>query len=308
MTFCLHSGEERAVRMELSMIPMHDMHCHLGFMVNGEDVAAEALDAGTLLFANAVTPTEWLDTRERFSHFGNVAIGFGMHPWWVAGGDAAGNADDEGAKSQRERRREAQRKALERAQDASEGDESEASVQRNQAIALLDEHDPVLIGEVGLDFGWNHVASRGEQLAMFGAIASWAAQRDGKLLSIHAVKASQEAFDILEQTGALEACACVFHWFTGPSDLLKQAVRAGCYFSCGPRMLATGKGREYVKAIPADRLLLETDAPAHQGMPYSYSELRAELEHVAADIAALKGEGVLETIAHTSESILSPAK
>lgn len=289
------------------MTPMHDMHCHLGFMENGEDVAAEALEAGTLLFANAVTPAEWLDARKRFSRFGNVAIGFGMHPWWVTGGSVAETVGDGSAKSQRERRREAQQRALELAQNASAGGGLEAQAQRDQVIDLLDEHDPILIGEVGLDFGWSHISSRGEQLAMFDAIASWAAKQNGKLLSIHAVKASQEAFDILEQSGALDACTCVFHWFTGPSDLLKQAVQAGCFFSCGPRMLATGKGREYVKAIPAERILLETDAPPQQGMPYSYSELRAELEHVAAGIVALKGKGALETIAHTSKSILSPA-
>ena len=72
-------------------------------------------------------------------------------------------------------------------------------------------------------------------------------------------------------------------------------------------MLATGKGREYVKAIPAKQLLLETDAPARQGEPYSYAELVAELEKVASDIATLKGESALETIARTSESLLSSA-
>lgn len=289
------------------MTPLHDMHCHLGFMANGEEVAADAQASNTLLFANAVTPAEWLDARNRFSRFENVAIGFGMHPWWVLGGATAEATDDESAKSQRERRREAQQRALAHAQNVSEDARVKAEAQRNQVIALLDEHDPDLIGEVGLDFGWSHVVTRGEQLAMFDAIAAWAAKREGKLLSIHAVKASREAFDILGQTGALESCTCVFHWFTGPSDLLKQAIRAGCFFSCGPRMLATGKGREYVKAIPADRLLLETDAPPRQGMPYSYSELRGELEHVAADIVALKGEDVLLTIARTSESVLSSA-
>ena len=285
------------------MTPMHDMHCHLGFMVNGEEVATDARAADTLLFANTVTPTEWLDARERYSRFDNVAIGFGMHPWWVLGGNAAETADDGSAKSQRERRREAQQRVLAHAQHASE--EAEAEAQRNKVITLLDEHDPILIGEVGLDFGWNHVSSRSEQLAMFSAIASWAAKREGKLLSIHAVKASQEAFDILRQTGALESCTCVFHWFTGPSDLLKLAVQAGCYFSCGPRMLATGKGREYVKAIPADQLLLETDAPPRQGMLYSYSNLRSELERVATSVVSLKGESILQTIARTSESVLS---
>lgn len=287
------------------MTLIHDMHCHLGFMRNGEDVAADAQLAGTLLFANTVTPDEWEESRKRFSGFGNVAVGFGMHPWWVIGDFEKEASADGSVKSQKERRQEAQEQAPARTQSLSGGVAAEVEAQRNQVLSLLNESDPTLIGEVGLDFGWNHIDTRIEQLAMFNAIASWAAKRGGKLLSIHAVKASKEAFDVLEQTGAVDSCTCVFHWFTGPSDLLKRVVRAGCYFSCGPRMLATGKGREYVKAIPEDRLLLETDAPPQQGTPYSYAELKAELERVATAIAAIKGENVLKTIAHTSKSILS---
>lgn len=290
------------------MTLLHDMHCHLGFMENGEEVAGEAQTAGTLLFANTVTPDEWADARNRFAQFDNVAVGFGMHPWWVAGGEPSETAEGESAKSQRTQRLEACKQAAERAQGASTAFEPEAEMQRSQTLAFLDGHDPAFIGEVGLDFGWSHVSTQAEQLAMFEAIASWAAEKGGKLLSIHAVKASHEAFSLLRRTGALESCACVFHWFTGPSDLLKQAVQAGCYFSCGPRMLATGKGREYVKAIPAERLLLETDAPPQQGMPYSFAELRRELERAAADMATLKGEGVLEAVAQTSEALLASAR
>lgn len=278
---------------------LHDMHCHLGFMSNGEDVAGEAHAAGTSLFANTVTPDEWTSLKERFAGFDNVAVGFGMHPWWVKG-----RHDDAPERSWGESQRERRREQLERAQNRQDVCSPEAQDQLSNILNLLEAHNPSIIGEVGLDFGWSHVATRTEQLALFEAIVSWTAERGKKLLSIHAVKSAAEAFETLQRTGALDSCACIFHWFTGPSDLLKRAVKAGCYFSCGPRMLATGKGREYIKAIPATQLLLETDAPPQQDMPYSFAELQAELKRAAQGVADIKGAGALDVISSTSEELL----
>lgn len=240
--------------------PMHDMHCHLGFMTNGEDVAAEAQAAGTLLFANTVTMDEYAQAREQFAPYDNVRVGLGAHPWWV---DDAFDAD------------------------------------RFSGLAANER----FIGEVGLDLGRRHEENRAAQLWTFTHIARTCAQQGGKVLSLHSVHAAAETLDILQAEGTLESCTCIFHWFTGPSDQLKRAVQAGCLFSVGPRMLATGKGREYVKAIPAKRLLLETDEPAEQGQPFSYEKLRARLEETAGAIAAIKGEGVLETIDANARAI-----
>lgn len=252
------------------MIALHDMHCHLDFMANGEEVAAAAQADGTLLFANTVTPEGWIAARKRFAAYGNVVVGFGMHPWWVP---------------------------------TSTGD---AQTEYGAALELLRSHEPMVIGEIGLDFGWRHVESREAQLALFAAFARWAATAEDRLISLHSIKAAREVLDILEQEGTLKSCLCIFHWFTGPSDQLKRAIDAGCYFSCGPRTLATGKGREYVKAIPSAQLLLETDAPPEEGAPYPYTELRSGLESVAQSIARIKGEAALEVIAQTSERLLGP--
>lgn len=242
---------------------MHDMHCHLAFMTNAEEVAAEAEAAGTLLFTNSVTPDEWRESRGRFAPYSNVIVGFGLHPWWV------GN-----------------------------------TLQVSTLVDSLNEHNPVFIGEVGLDLGRRHESTRDLQLQAFDAIANWAGEQGGRVLSLHSVHATADVFDTLERSGALESCTCLFHWFTGPSDLLKRAVLAGCYFSIGPRMLATGKGREYVKAIPVSQMLLETDAPPSQGTHYSYVELRAELEKAATGIAAIRGEEALATIDETARKLL----
>ena len=155
------------------------------------------------------------------------------------------------------------------------------------------------VGEVGLDFSRRHEETRVAQLDAFQTIASTCAEQGGKIISIHSVHAARETLDILETCGALESCTCLLHWYTGPSDQLKRAIVAGCYFSVGPRMVATAKGREYVKAIPAKQLLLETDAPPGQNVDYSLAELQAELDTASQAIAAIKGEDALETIDST---------
>lgn len=284
------------------MTTLHDMHCHLDFITNGEEVAREAQDAGSLLFANTVTPEGWLAAYARFSRFGNVKVGFGMHPWWVSGPSGSSSAENtqrqESSQRAEHRRLASQAAAINTAFDALE------QTRRENVISLLEEHDPRYVGEIGLDFGWRHQSSKHMQLAMFRAIASWAAKRQGKLISLHSIKAARETLDILEQSGALGTCACLFHWFSGPSDQLKRAIDAGCYFSCGARMLATAKGKEYVKAIPANRLLLETDAPPERDTAYSFARIHADLEVVAQSIAAIKGPDVLETIEQTATMLL----
>lgn len=227
---------------------MFDAHVHLDFMANGEEVAADARAAGMRLFAGTVTPAGFVAARERFGGFDNVDVGLGLHPWWVEGADDGGGVE--------------------------------------AFLELLPETR--FVNEVGLDFGKRHADTREAQVAAFRRIAAECAAAGGKVLSVHSVHAARETIDILESAGTLESCTCIFHWFTGPSDQLKRAIDAGCLFSVGPRMLATGKGREYVKAIPADRLLTETDAPPEQGMRYSFAELQEDLKRASEGISAIK--------------------
>lgn len=227
---------------------MFDAHIHLDFMANGEEVAAAAQAAGVRLFASTVTPDGFVAARETFGRFDNVDVGLGLHPWWV----------------------EAER------------------AERDLAALLELLPETPFVSEVGLDFGKRHLDTRELQAATFARIAQACAQAGGKTLSIHAVHAAREAIDTLEDAGTFESCRCIFHWFTGPSDQLKRAIEAGCFFSVGTRMLNTGKGREYVKAIPADRILLETDAPAERGQAVRFADLHAELAEVAHRIEAIK--------------------
>jgi TatD DNase family protein len=53
----------------------------------------------------------------------------------------------------------------------------------------------------------------------------------------------------------------ILHWFSGTTNQLERAVAAGCWFSVGPAMMRSTKGRELAAAMPIDRILTETDAP-----------------------------------------------
>ena len=144
--------------------------------------------------------------------------------------------------------------------------------------------------------------SRDVQLAAFERVAHACAEGGGKVLSLHAVRSADAVMDVLERTGCTESYVCVLHWFSGASDELHRAVKQGCLFSVNPRMLATKRGRAYVRAIPADRLLLETDLPPESAARYDAADVETPLRATLAELAALRAEDpeALETRASRS--------
>ncbi len=211
-------------------IRLYDMHCHLDFLDAPRAAADAAAKRGIVAFANTVTPRGYLSAREALNGSGNVRLGLGLHPWWVA--------------------------------DGSLGEDD---------LALFDNlaASTPYIGEIGLDFAERRTGTFDAQAAAFErAVAARPDER--RVFSIHTVRAAGAVLDILERKGRLRSggsgeSPCIFHWFSGSGDELTRAVRLGCYFSFGTRSLATKRGRAYVRAVPRDRLLLETDWPDDPG-------------------------------------------
>lgn len=135
------------------------------------------------------------------------------------------------------------------------------------------------VGEIGLDFGRAHEGTRALQLEAFEAICCVCGEVGGKVLSVHSVQSAGAALEILESTDTLKSNTCIFHWFSGSSEELRRAIDAGCFFSVGERMLATRRGREYARQVPADRLLLETDLPEAPNSPMTAADINASLTH-----------------------------
>ncbi|WP_044931792.1 Qat anti-phage system TatD family nuclease QatD [Oribacterium sp. NK2B42] len=158
------------------------------------------------------------------------------------------------------------------------------------------------IGEIGLDFNSSYIASKEQQLFSFRKIGKACAAEGNKVLSIHSVKAAGAVIDELEKAGTFENNICIFHWFTGTAAERRRAIEAGAWFSINPRMLKTKSGQETIKAIPADRLLLETDAPFVMKIRTT-EELAKELNKLVVGISELRAESMFGWITDNSKRL-----
>lgn len=113
------------------------------------------------------------------------------------------------------------------------------------------------IGEIGLDFSREGVATKDVQLEVLRDVLS-AIRGKKKVVSVHSRKAEK---DLLELFCEYEIENVIFHWYSGSVDLIPAILEQGYYFSVNEAMCLSKNGRAIIEKIPQDRLLTETDAP-----------------------------------------------
>jgi TatD DNase family protein len=123
--------------------------------------------------------------------------------------------------------------------------------------ALLGETD--YVGEIGIDGSPPHQASLDLQERTFRRILDYCADRGGRILSIHSRGAAGRVLDCLAATPG--AGTPVLHWFSGSPTELERAVSLDAWFSVGPAMLRSERGRLLIAGMPRGRVLTETDGP-----------------------------------------------
>lgn len=234
---------------------LFDAHCHLDLMAHPDAVADEATALGLGLFDCGVNPRDFSAANERARRQPGIIAGVGLHPWWLADGHCGFD-----------------------------------EINLLCEVAAQERY----IGEVGLDFSARFAGSEPLQTQALDRLCETLAQHPltERVISIHAVRSAGAVLDVLESHGLLipnpDSPAIIFHWFSGTSDELVRARNAGCYFSVNERMLASKRGREYVRQIPLDRLLLETDTPAEPNTETSAQSLIRSLARTSKRIASLK--------------------
>lgn len=137
----------------------------------------------------------------------------------------------------------------------------ELVAQRHNEVSLLCGLLPEAryVGEIGIDGSMAHRDSLLLQKSVFDRILAECATLGGRIMTIHSRGAASIVLDSLECRP--DAGVPILHWFSGTLKELERAVEIGCWFSIGPAMLRSRKGRELAAAMPVDRLLTETDAP-----------------------------------------------
>ncbi|HCA4910243.1 TPA: TatD family hydrolase, partial [Acinetobacter baumannii] len=102
-----------------------------------------------------------------------------------------------------------------------------------------------------------------------------------KILTIHSLRAINPVIELLNEN--FDNGIPVLHWFTGNLSELREALKAGCWFSINERMLKTEKGRQLVKHIPKNMILTETDGPfiVKSGTPLLPGQVQAVINELA---------------------------
>lgn len=210
-----------------------DAHCHLTFdelASQVDDVLARACEAGVRRMVTVSTTVS--DARAALGliePYPQVFLAAGIHPH-----EAAKTTPDE----------------LAALADLHRGDWND----RAAAERL------VAVGETGLDFHYDF-ATPEQQEAVFRRHIELACEV-GRPLVIHARQAEQRVCDILAEYPEL-AGRVVFHCFSGGPELARRALDLGFLLSFTGVITFKNAGdlRESARLAPADRILVETDAP-----------------------------------------------
>lgn len=245
-----------------------DSHCHLDFPDFAEDldgIVARAEAAGIGRMVTISTRVRQLDTLLAITQrFPNVYCSVGTHPH---------HADEE---------------------DGIAADELIALTQHPKVIAL---------GEAGLDYFYDNGSPEAQARGFRAHIA--AARATGLPLVIHTREADDDCGRILEDEMTKGPFRAVLHCYTGGRDLAMKAIGLGLSISF-TGILTFKKSqalRDLAAELPADRIMVETDAPYLA--PGKYRGKRNEPSYVvetAKVLAATRGVSVDEIARQTTEN------
>lgn len=154
---------------------------------------------------------------------------------------------------------------------------------------LLKQYPQASVGEIGIDHAIEDRDDE-QQEAVFLAQLK-VARRLERPVSIHCRRAWGRLIELLDQFGELPR-GMLIHCFGGSAEVAKELLKRGAYISFSGSITRPNakKAGAAVRAVPDDRILIETDAP--DILPYGLNaELNepANLRFVLSKAAELRG-------------------
>ncbi len=183
---------------------------------------------------------------------------------------------------------------------------AEIDVTTADIVARTAPPEIVGIGETGLDYYYDN-APRDAQREMFRRHIA-AARETGLPLIVHSRDAEDDTTALLEGGLAEGPLTAIIHCFTGSRPFMERMVAMGFHISLSG--IVTFKNardlQETAKAVPADRLLVETDSPflapvPHRGKPCE----PAYVADTARFLADLRGDSIEELTAQTTKNFFA---
>jgi TatD DNase family protein len=176
----------------------------------------------------------------------------------------------------------------------------------DELIRLSNHPKIVAIGETGLDY-YRLQGDLEWQRQRFRTHIR-ASRATGKPLIIHTRAASEDTIRIMREEGAgtdAGGAGGVMHCFTESLEVAQAAMAMGFYISfSGIVTFKSAKDLQAVaRAVPLDRMLIETDSPYLAPVPHrGKTNEPAWVKHVAEYIAALKEIPLQQVAQQTSDN------
>ena len=161
----------------------------------------------------------------------------------------------------------------------------------------------VAIGEIGLDYYWEKNAERRELQRRIFIRQLDLARELHMPVCIHDRDAHGDTLAILKKEG--KGIRGVLHCYSGSYEMARELIKMGWYIGVdGPLTFKNAaKLPEIVKAVPMERLLVETDAPYMAPVPMRGKRNEpAYVRFVAEKVAELRGMTLEEVAARTTEN------
>jgi len=245
-----------------------DSHCHLDF-----DVLSADID-GVLARTRAAGVTGMVTISTRVKEFARItAIAEAHDNVWCSVGTHPHHADEE--------------------LDISVAD----------LVRLAAHPKCVAIGEAGLDYHYDSPPRDAQETGFRRHIA---ASRETQLpLVIHAREADRDIGDILEEESGKGSFPFVLHCFSSGAELARRGLALGGYLSFSG--ILTFKNAEEIREVaafaPADRILVETDAPYLAPVPHrGQSNEPSFVRFTAERLADVRGVSLDELAAQTTSN------
>lgn len=245
-----------------------DSHCHLDYLERDgdlEDAVARAANADVQTMVTICTKvSEFSTIRDIAERFDNIWCTVGIHPH-----DAA----------------------------------TEPEVSIGQLVELAQHPKVIGIGETGLDYFYEHSPREAQKRSFRTHIA--AARQSGLPLIVHTRDADEDTLDILTEEYEKGAYPGLIHCYSTSPEVADKSVELGFYISVAG-ILTFKKSEELqqtVARLPAERLLVETDAPYLAPIPNRGKRNEPSfVRFTAAKMAELKGLSETEIASITTDN------
>lgn len=245
-----------------------DTHCHLDFPdfdAERDAIVERARAAGVGQMITISTRVKKFDTILAIAeNYANVFCSVGTHPH---------NADEE------------------------------LDIETEDLVRLSAHPKVVAIGEAGLDYFYDNAPRDAQAIGLRRHIA--AARQTQLPLVIHSRSADDDMADILTEETGKGAFPFLLHCFSSGPELAKTGVDLGGYISFSG-ILTFPKSeelREIARAVPRDRMIVETDAPYLAPKPFRGKRNEpAYVAHTAQVLAETIGVSVEEIAAITTDN------